>query len=375
MLSDIPILEQVFDEIDPILLKKLEPYIDMIYFTRGDIMKNKKFIIGILLIIWSVFFITDFSLAKLNKSPIFAIPVVIYKDGGSAEYYGLGYKVIKYVNLTVERGVEVIKVDFGTWFMDYNNDLEEQNSPSVSQIKNSKEKEIETAVSVAIKAKSAAYLEGEVSTEGHVILDIKEKGKIVKVYTIASCGNFGFENNIFTKISGSGAIPTLMIFSKNENGQYSLIEYKEPEDGSGYTDSIEKMFPSRLQDEVQSTSKYDSDLSKQQKLQATEYLKNIGKTPKVSEAYVEKKLIDINVEASNKLFTELTKYNSFLNNCPYWIGTREKIENGSRYIYETSQSKTSDGYDLIIFKKVKEDGIVVENYKYKIVGNEPKLID
>lgn len=80
-------------------------------------MKRRKVIIGIILIIWFVFSITDFSLAKANKTPIFAIPVIRYKDGGSTEYYGLGYKVIKYVNLTVERGPEVVKIDFGTWLM------------------------------------------------------------------------------------------------------------------------------------------------------------------------------------------------------------------------------------------------------------------
>ncbi|OLN28950.1 Regulatory sensor-transducer, BlaR1/MecR1 family [Desulfosporosinus metallidurans] len=70
----------------------------------------------------------------------------------------------------------------------------------------------------------------------------------------------------------------------------------------------------------------------------------------------------------------MTKSNPLLNNCPYWIGTRERLENGVRYIYETSQSKNSDGYDLITFKKAKEDGTVVEEEKYKIVGNEPQHI-
>ncbi|WIV12715.1 hypothetical protein [Proteiniborus sp. MB09-C3] len=80
-------------------------------------MRRRKVIISIIVIIWLTFLITDFSLAKANRPPIFAIPIVRYKDGGSAEYYGLGYKVIKYVNLTVERGAEVTKIDFGTWFM------------------------------------------------------------------------------------------------------------------------------------------------------------------------------------------------------------------------------------------------------------------
>lgn len=83
----------------------------------------------------------------------------------------------------------------------------------------------------------------------------------------------------------------------------------------------------------------------------------------------------MNVQASNKLFAELTKHNSFLNNCPYWIGSREAVENGVRYIYETSQSKTGDDCDLVIFQKKKEDGSIVMESKYKIVGNEPHLID
>lgn len=84
--------------------------------------KNKKIII-IILVIYMAIFITDFSLAKMNKSPIFSIPLVKYKDGGSTEYYGLGYKVIKYVNLTVEKGVEVEKVDFGTWLMKFSDNI------------------------------------------------------------------------------------------------------------------------------------------------------------------------------------------------------------------------------------------------------------
>ncbi len=117
------------------------------------------------------------------------------------------------------------------------------------------------------------------------------------------------------------------------------------------------------------------DLIRQQEEQAVAYLTGIGKSAKVSAGNVEKKLVNINVEASNKLFAEFTKYDSFLSNCPYWIGTKEQIENGVRYIYETTQSKTSDGYDVIIFKKTREDGTVVQGYKYKIVGSEPQLID
>jgi bla regulator protein BlaR1 len=80
------------------------------------------------------------------------------------------------------------------------------------------------------------------------------------------------------------------------------------------------------------------------------------------------------VEASNKLLAEYTKYDEFLNNCPYWLGTLERIENGERFIYEKEHSKTSDGYDLITFRKTRANGEVVEERQYKIVGTEPQLI-
>jgi hypothetical protein len=82
-------------------------------------MKKIKVIGSIILVIWLIFSIIDFSLARANRTPIFAIPIIAYKDGGSIEYYGLGYKVIKYVKLTVERGTEVVKISFGTWFMKF----------------------------------------------------------------------------------------------------------------------------------------------------------------------------------------------------------------------------------------------------------------
>ncbi|MDP5277183.1 hypothetical protein [Chengkuizengella axinellae] len=88
-------------------------------------LQMKRFI-NIVLVLWVLFFITDLSLSKTNHSPIFAIPKVYYEDGGSTEYYGLGYKVIKYVNFTAERGPEVIKIDMGLWSMKFSDPLKKK---------------------------------------------------------------------------------------------------------------------------------------------------------------------------------------------------------------------------------------------------------
>jgi bla regulator protein BlaR1 len=133
------------------------------------------------------------------------------------------------------------------------------------------------------------------------------------------------------------------------------------------------MFPKSLWNTIFNTDKYP-ELVKQKEEQASQYLKKIGREAKVSDGHVEKQLIKINVEASNKLLSEMTKYDAELNRFPYWIGTKELLLNGTRYIYETSQGKTEDGYDLITFKKTKADGTFVSEYQYKIIGSQPQLL-
>lgn len=93
---------------------------------------------------------------------------------------------------------------------------------------NQQPKNVDDAVSLAIKGNSTSYRAGETTAEGHLILDTGEKDGIVKVYTIASIGNFGFENGIFTKISGSGAIPTVIIFQEMKMVNTLCLNTKSP---------------------------------------------------------------------------------------------------------------------------------------------------
>ena len=53
--------------------------------------------------------------SRFNKGPFFAIPTHTYNDGGTKEYYGLGYKVIKYHQLQGRRDKEI-----GNWSLKYN---------------------------------------------------------------------------------------------------------------------------------------------------------------------------------------------------------------------------------------------------------------
>ena len=75
--------------------------------------KGLKIGIIVLVIIIGCSFIfrsIDKKRAEENKRPIFAIRTAIYKDGGSKDYMGLGYKVIAF---NTECGYKEVK--FGSW--------------------------------------------------------------------------------------------------------------------------------------------------------------------------------------------------------------------------------------------------------------------
>ena len=79
-------------------------------------------ILGIIVVLGVVFFTVDYNRIQKQEKPIFCIknPAGIISDGGTIEYFGIGYKVIDFHTLA---GYDDIKI--GSWFMDYN-DFEEE---------------------------------------------------------------------------------------------------------------------------------------------------------------------------------------------------------------------------------------------------------
>lgn len=79
-------------------------------------------VLGIIVILGIVFFVIDYNKVQKQEKPIFCIqnPAGMITDGGTIEYFGLGYKIIDFHTLA---GYDDIKI--GTWFMEYN-DFEEE---------------------------------------------------------------------------------------------------------------------------------------------------------------------------------------------------------------------------------------------------------
>ena len=81
------------------------------------ILKVIGVILGVIVILGIVFFVVDYNRVQKQEKPIFCIqnPAGVISDGGTIEYFGLGYKVIDFHTLA---GFDDIKI--GTWLMDYN---------------------------------------------------------------------------------------------------------------------------------------------------------------------------------------------------------------------------------------------------------------
>ena len=103
-----------FDEEVTTEPEKIEEY----EFTKkkknhSTLILNIVFIVVLLLI--TLVSIDIVMVQKYQKGPYFAIKVKEYKDGGTKEYLGLGYKVIKYNQKQGRRDTVI-----GTWGLKYN---------------------------------------------------------------------------------------------------------------------------------------------------------------------------------------------------------------------------------------------------------------
>lgn len=64
---------------------------------------HKVLVFCILIFIFSIFaYNVDSRLVANDEQPIFVIPVSIAKDGGTTQYYGIGYKVISWNVLSIK---------------------------------------------------------------------------------------------------------------------------------------------------------------------------------------------------------------------------------------------------------------------------------
>lgn len=232
--------------------------------------------------------------------------------------------------------------------------------------------DIEEAVTQAILEKNSdRYMAGECSAEGHYILDVEETGDQIKTYVLTMYGNYGFEDGNFIKVSGSGVIPAVITFKKQPDGSYEQLDYKMTMDGGMYMESVKEMFPEALQELCLNVpEEICKDLEQQERQYAPAYLESIGRTAEIGEFgdYDHKTLSDLGVpvEVSNQMGE-----NRALAEYPFWLGNREQIEDGIRYVYETAYLIHKE--EIQYTKYIYDTEEIVEQYIFDAITGESKV--
>ena len=248
------------------------------------------------------------------------------------------------------------------------NSINEDTKTVLLPIEKNKSEDLDDCISDVIiekyAKKSYGSLGGEFITESHAILGQDEYEDYIEVYLVTTYGVYGFENNIFSMIGGSSQIPMRIKFLKNEKiSGYDYVNSEEAKDGSYYVESVKKMFPTREAYKALNLD-YTDQLNKDIYKKAVSYVKNIGRDNEVAYDYLDKTYID---ELALKNMSNIKEIEDY----PEWIGTRETIKSGKRYIYKTEYDYSSN---ILTFTKLDENKSQIEMLQYKINGEKLEKI-
>ncbi len=203
----------------------------------------------------------------------------------------------------------------------------------------------------------------ECGTVGYTILGKQpEEGGGITVYAAATFGGYGFENGIFSRVAGTDVIYAAVRFSLSRAGEYLLDGY---EDASTQAQAAE-IFPQSVLQALDTPEHYQELLFSQELEQAEQHLQKIGREAEVEQVWGSAFVREDPVKdetAARRLREEFDKY-------PYWTGTREFVEAGTRYVYEKIwEGGSPAGDDIAIYRKINPNtGEIIEAYRVEITG-------
>lgn len=221
---------------------------------------------------------------------------------------------------------------------------------------------LDQAVSKALLSDmSDKFFTGEVRAEGHIIWKVEKDGGETRVYANTSVGEYGFRDDKFVKLSGTGAIPAVLHFTGGEEYVLSRIQY--PADGINYGASIKEMFPASLERKALWAVNSYYRLKRQEKTYASAYLSSIGREASIggyedfnfplwSEGFPQ--------EIVEKLMESYSQYDIY-------EGTSEYMENGRRHVLEV---KTDHKTTIVFSHYLYGEDVLFERITVTVSGDD-----
>lgn len=177
-------------------------------------------VLGVIVILGIVFFGVDYNRVQKQEKPIFCIqnPAGIINDGGTVEYFGLGYKVIDFHTIA---GFDDIKI--GTWFMDYN-DFNEEMKVYEEKYEEELNKNKEYVINL-FELKEISSITIDTLAQYDNKKEFKDKESIEEIYEV-----FADKKTNVESVNDIPVNPDILYFVKfkNESGNYkSAYIYKK----------------------------------------------------------------------------------------------------------------------------------------------------
>lgn len=225
------------------------------------------------------------------------------------------------------------------------------------------------------------YYTGEIGFSAYKVYETKREGKNLVLFTVVQYYRLGFENDQFTVVSGSGAIPTVIKLKINENQEYEVVEYSEPRDGKESISFIRSLFPENIVDiMMENDEALVQELWKSLESQARAYLKYIDRDDVIIKPRVEKDTDDETLRA-------IYNVNLMKPGFPTWNGTKEILVRAGgpapgmivRATLETQATRINEGEYEVLLKRLWHTNINGQHpiswWKYRVKGSDVTFID
>lgn len=209
---------------------------------------------------------------------------------------------------------------------------------------------------------------GEFGAEGHTIMSAETVNGKTRACAVLAFGSYRFINDNFVRIEGETITPAVLTFQVNDKGNYMFEHAEFAIEGMKYEDAVNEMFVKETAERTLANhERILQQLENDEKQQAQNYLKQLGRNSKIGKfsdfpaTYLSK--VGVSSEAANAILE-----NDKLLSYPMWVGTQEFIEDGKRFVYETSYE---EGNSSVAFKKYDyETKQTVEEFKVSVAdGN------
>ena len=219
----------------------------------------------------------------------------------------------------------------------------------------------------------------EFETVVHKTFSAKKSGDEITSYISYDYRGYMFVNGVFVEGGGSSRIPAKITLKEvaNEKDTYKVVSCITAQDGEYYAPSIKRIFPTFVRGEYYADF-YHRRIEKQLLENAQDYLHVIGRKAEIKDYIDTTELLSYRYDDSAMNENDLDKLYDLLQDFewkdyPDWIGTREVVKNGKRYVYNAEQEKKGENKYLLTYTKTDKNGNVLEQYKVNVDKADYKI--